>query len=291
MPDAATRAPMLSKSSMRQETALVTGGTAGVGRSIVCELVRTGTFVHFIGTNADKGAAIEAELNREGDRRCTFIQLDLSSLAEVKDFTEAFKREVPELQVLANVAGVMLPTRQETPEGIEKTFAIGYLSVFLLCRELSPLLVKGSPSRIVNVSGGPALVLRPSLDFEKLDFRSKYIGVRTAIRTVHAKTVLTQILAAKLKSEGVDVNAFHPGTVKSDLGRHMPFPLSLAIKAASTFMSKTSKTGVYVSCAPELKAVSGQLFLKNKARPLSFEADYMDRLWKVSEAMLEEVLG
>lgn len=47
----------------KQKVALVTGGTAGVGLSVVRALVTSGAFVHFIGTNERKGARIERELN------------------------------------------------------------------------------------------------------------------------------------------------------------------------------------------------------------------------------------
>ena len=126
--------------------ALVTGGTSGVGLSIVRALARNRVEVHFIGTSEEKGRRVEQELNEIGDAVCRFIKLDLSSLRDVRDFAIAFQSEVTQLGILANVAWVTLPEQQETSEGIEKTFAIGHLSAFLLCRELAPLLAKpGTP--------------------------------------------------------------------------------------------------------------------------------------------------
>ena len=165
---------------MERKTALVTGGTSGVGLSIVRELGKGGAYVHFIGTNREKGERIERELSEAGIA-CRFIHLDLSRLRSVRDFANDFKSEVSELDILANVAGVMLPERQETAEGVEKTFAIAYLSAFLLCRELAPLLAKGSHARIINVSGAPAQLLKPHLDFEELDFKANYHGIRVTI--------------------------------------------------------------------------------------------------------------
>ena len=278
--------------SMRHKTALVAGGTAGVGLSIVRALVRSGVEVHFIGTSEEKGRRVEQELNTASDAVCRFIKLDLSSLRDVIGFAEAFRSEVPQLDVLANVAGVTLPERQETSEGIEKTFAIGHLSAFLLCRELAPLLEKADHGRIMNVGGVPRFILNPRPDFEtKLEFTEKYSGMRVAIDTVHAKTVLTQVFAEKFAGQSIDVNAFHPGTVKGDLGRDMSFPKNVLFKVANAFMSETSKTGNYLATSDEVKGVTGKIFVGSKPRPLSFEQDYKNQLWNATEEMTERALS
>ena len=273
---------------MRHKTALVAGGTAGVGLSIVRALARSGVEVHFIGTSEEKGRRVEQELTASGDTICRFIKLDLSNLHDVRDFANAFQSEVSHLDVLANVAGVTLPERQETSEGIEKTFAIGHLSAFLLSRELAPLLEKAEHARIMNVGGVPQFILKPRPDFAtKLDFTEKYSGMRVAIDTVHAKTVLTEVFAEQLASQGIDVNTFHPGAVKGDLGRDMSFPKSFLFKTANAFMSKTSKTGIYLATSDEVKGLTGQIFVGKKPRPLSFEQGYKDQLWNATEEMIE----
>lgn len=273
---------------VKRRTALVTGGTAGVGLSIVRALVERGDFVHFIGTDPEKGARVEQALNGAGEPVCRFVRLDLSRLRAVEAFARDFAASVPVLDVLANVAGLVLPRRQETDEGHEKTFAVGYLAPFLLCRGLTTVLAKADHGRIVNVSGSPALVLKPRLDFDDLEHARNYIGVRAALDTVHAKTVMTQSLAERLAGQGIDVNAFHPGAVRSDLGRSVPFPLSLVFAVAQPFMSQDSKTGIHVSTSETLNGVTGQFFARRTPRPLAFDAGYRARLWAATEALLAE---
>lgn len=274
---------------MTHKTALVTGGTSGVGLSIVRGLVKSGAHVHFIGSNADKGRRVEQGLSAEADRReghCTFIQLDLSQLRAVHDFATHFTATVPALDLLVNVAGVVLPTRQETAEGIEKTLAIGYLAPFVLCRELAPLIAEAPHGRIVNVSGTPRFLLKPRLDFDDLQLTRGYTLLRAALNAVHAKTVLTEILAERLASQGVDVNAFHPGRVRSDLLRNLPFPLNRAVGFAQRFSPAECESGIYASCAEELNGVTGQLFVGTSPRKLSFDSDYKARLWSATEQLL-----
>lgn len=129
------------------------------------------------------------------------------------------------------------------------------------------------------------------LDFDDLQLRKKYSLLRAAIRAVHAKTVMTEILAERLRGDGIDVNAFHPGAVKSDLARSLPFPLKQASAFARLFMSDASKSGVYVSTSEDLNGVTGQLFVGTKARPLSFEQAYKDQLWDATERMVAAALS
>ncbi len=276
---------------MKRKIALVTGGTAGIGLSLVKELVENDFYVHFIGTNNEKGKAVEAELNNTKSEVSKFVKLDLSNLKSTAEFAKKFKSEVPHLNILLNVAGVMLPNRQETSEGVEKTFAIDYLSAFILCRELEPLMEKEPHSRIINVSGAPSQVLKPNLNFADLYFMRNYKGMSVAVKAVHAKTVLTEILAEKLISKHIDVIAFNPGAVKSDLSRNMTFPMSLLFKMMGPMMSSKSKTGIYASLSDELNGVTGQLIVKKKAIPLNFDQAYKDELWNETEKIIEKVFN
>ncbi len=258
--------------------------------SIVRELVRNGVHVRFIGTSEDKGRRIERELDGNGPA-CRFVKLDLSNLRAVREFARALSSNIPALDLLVNVAGVVLPERQETADGFEKTFAIDYLSSFVLCMELRKTLAAANHARIVNVGGLPFQVLKPQLDFDDLHSERAYDGMRVAIKAVHAKLVLTEVLAEAFKRDSIDVNAFHPGWVKSDLARNMSFPMSLVFSAMSVFFSSSSKSGIYASTSPEVTGMTGQFFVNRKPRPLSFEQQYKDRLWSETERMVERALA
>ena len=128
-----------------------------------------------------------------------------------------------------------------TPEGFEKTFAIGYLSAILLCTELAPALAKGEQARIVNVAGVPAMVLKADrLDLSDLNFEKNYSGMRVAIDTIHAKTVASEILAEKFADQGICVNSFHPGAVKGDVFRNMSSLKKSLFSFMNLFMATTS---------------------------------------------------
>lgn len=276
---------------MNSKTALVTGGTSGVGLSIVRELAKNNFNVFFIGTDAQKGKEIEAELNKVNSSKNTFVKLDLSDIKKVYKFTHTFKNKISNLDLLANIAGVVLLKRQETLQQLEKTFAIGYLSAFILSTELIPLLEKNKHSRIVNVSGIPTQVINATLDFDDLYFKKKYSGFKTAIATIHAKTILTEILSEKLKDKAIDVNSFHPGTVKSGLTRNMPIVLKLMAKMVSPFMSKASKNGIYTSLSNKITGITGQIIVNKKPIKLDFAKEYKEKLWEETEAIIAQAIS
>ncbi len=271
---------------MRTKVAQVTGGTSGIGESLLPTLLQAGFRVHLIGRNAQKDREIEARLNAEDEGAATFIQLDLSDLGAVVAFAETFRQEVPVLDLLANVAGVMLPERQVTPEGFEKTFAIGDLSAYVLSTELTSSLAAATSPRIVNVAGVLKFALTPALDLDDLGFEKNQKGMDVAIKTVHAKTTLTEILAEHLGEHGITVNSFHPGAVMGDVGRNMAFPMSALFGVANMFMAKTSKSGIYVTTSDGVEGGTGQFLVGRKGTALQFEPEYKSGLLERTVGML-----
>ncbi len=270
-----------------QKIALITGGTSGVGLSLVNELAKNNYHVYFIGTSQEKGTEIESAIHT-ANNTCTFIQLDLSSLAATKSFAQSFIHKIPHLDILANVAGVMLPKKTMTNEGIEKTFAIGYLSAYILIRELTPLLIKAPHSRILNVGGSPRHILKQQNTIDDIQKSSeKHNGIKAAIHAVHLKTVLTQLIAQRLKESTTDVNTFHPGIVKSSLGRNAPFPLNLLFNIASLAMPRTSKCGIYAALSEDIQGVTGSLLVNKKHTVLTFDEEYSEKVLNQTHELLQ----
>jgi len=272
----------------KKKTALITGGTSGVGLSIARALVKNNYEVFIIGRNQEKGKAITLDLNKHG--ACAeFICLDLECLSDVALFAEDFANKQERLDLLVNAAGIVLPKREITKEGLEKTFATGYLSAFILSNNLAKLLKRTEGARIVNVSAQPKSVLIDKLDFENLDFSKNYNGFKASLTTVNAKTVLTQLLAEKFVPLGIDVNCFHPGIVRSQLTRSLPFGMRFLMKLFSPFMSRISENGIFVSESTQLNGITGQLYVNKKSISLNFDTAYKEELWLKSIELLKKL--
>lgn len=272
-----------------EKTALVTGGTSGVGLSLVKGLLKQRYRVFFVGSSTAKGKSLEQEFHSLYPHKATFIALDLSNLQSVDRFAKVFVTTHHRLDILVNVAGVLLPERTVTSEGLEKTFAIGYMAPFILSQRLSSLLAKTQGARIVNVAAKAKSLLPIQLNFEDLQSTQKYNGFKVSLATVHAHAVLTEIWAQRMGALGITVNAFDPGMVRSSMSRHMPLWFRLIAKAISPFMTKDSPNGIFVCTAPDLAHVTGQLFENQIPITLSFEQSYKKTLWIKTLEILENL--
>jgi len=278
---------------MNNKVALVTGGSDGVGLSIVGALVQAKYDVYFIGSNPTKGESVLKTLKQQAGKNhkavIEFIPLDLSDLKAVKAFADGFLKKVQRLDVLLFSAGVLLPKRLESAQGFERTLSIGYLSAYVLSKTLKPLLEAAPQARVLMVSGGGAIVLRKLLDFNDMQLTKSYNAPKAAARAVHAKTVLAQVLDEQWSDTKITVNSFHPGIIRGSLGRNLPAPLSLGFKVASLLMPKECKTGIYAALSPEMEGVSGQFLEGKKRKTLQFSDEYKNNLIETTESMLTVV--
>ena len=111
------------------KTAVVTGGTRGIGKETARDLARLGATVVIVGRDEVRGAAAAAEL-RETTRneRVVFVPSDLSSQADVRRLAQTLADRYERLHVLVNNAAVVRARRQTTVDGIEETLAVCHLA-------------------------------------------------------------------------------------------------------------------------------------------------------------------
>ena len=188
--------------------AVVTGATSGLGKQTATELARLGANVTLVGRNRDKTRQVAAGITEQTGNAAVRVQIaDLSLMSEVRALAD--RLDAP-IHILVNNAGVLLPTRSETAEGIETTFAINLLGQFLLTNLLASKLAASAPARIVNVSSGGMYTQRLSVnDLESA--HGTYDGAKAYARTKRGQVILTELWAVALAPRGVVVHAMHPG--------------------------------------------------------------------------------
>lgn len=285
--------------TVEDKTALVTGGNSGIGKEIAAELATRGARVVIASRNVDKGQAAREDLReRTGTDAIAFMPLDLASFASVRDFAERFLDEHDAVQVLVNNAGLTLSRRQGTEDGHEATFQINHLGPFLLTNLLLDRVVESAPARIVNVSSGAHKASR-GLDFDDLDReRRRYRGMAAYNDSKLCNVYFTRELDRRLGIEGVTVNAFHPGFVRTNFGfEGDTFLLSLGIRIGSLFArrpARGARTGVHLAVSPDVEGVSGEYFFDERPARISRVARNDEaawRLWEVSERLTGLVDG
>ncbi len=113
---------------MSGKTALITGGTAGLGQAIAVGLARLGATVVVAGRDRGRGEHAVTDIQRASyGGRAEFVNADLLKLAGVRQLAADFRARHGELHVLVNNAGLLTSRRELTADGIESLFAMGVI--------------------------------------------------------------------------------------------------------------------------------------------------------------------
>jgi NAD(P)-dependent dehydrogenase (short-subunit alcohol dehydrogenase family) len=146
-------------------------------------------------------------------------EADLASLASIRVFTEGVAADHDRLDVIIANAGVMATPEGRTADGFETQFGTNHLGHFLLVNRLRPLLA-GGPARIVNLSSAGhrfSNVVLDDINFEQ----SPYDPWLAYGRSKTANILFAVELDRRGRDAGQRACAVHPGTIHTELGRHM----------------------------------------------------------------------
>jgi NAD(P)-dependent dehydrogenase (short-subunit alcohol dehydrogenase family) len=279
---------------MQSKTVLVTGANQGIGKATAVALAAKGAHVVMVARNAEKGRAALAEVEAAGKAGAELIVADLSSQEQVRRVAADFKSRHDRLDVLVNNAGVFVPERQTTVDGLEETFALNHLGYFLLTRELLDVLQATAGARIVNVSSEAHRGAKMLWD-DLLFAHTRYRGLKAYGQSKLANVLFTYELARRLEGTGVTANCLHPGVIASGFGHTYGGALSVILKVARPFLLSAedgARTSVYLASSPEVAGVTGKYFSKCKAvasNAVSYEVQSQHKLWSISEQMVKGV--
>jgi retinol dehydrogenase 14 len=248
---------------------LITGATSGIGLEASVMLARLGMRVVMVGRNPGKTTTrLEEVRRRSGSSMVESFLCDLASQAQVRSLARSFLEKFDRLDVLVNNAGTVYTRRTLTEEGVEATFAVNYLSVFLLTNLLLDALKASAPSRVVNVSSSGHYA--GTMDFDDLGYLHGYGVMRAYSRSKVAEVLFTRELARRLQRTSVTVNALHPGTVATSIWDRAPAftrPFfAIAKRLAMISPAEGATTIVYLATSPDVATVSGLYFEKNQPK-------------------------
>jgi len=134
-------------------TAVVTGANGGLGLETARALAAAGAEVVMASRNQEKAAEAEAEIRRGApDASLEVVELDLGSLASVREAAERILAGHETIDVLVNNAGVMGIPERKTVDGFEMQFGVDHLGHFALTALLMPALLRADAARIVTVT-------------------------------------------------------------------------------------------------------------------------------------------
>jgi NAD(P)-dependent dehydrogenase (short-subunit alcohol dehydrogenase family) len=219
-------------SDQPSKTVIISGGTTGMGRAVALERLARGDHVTVIGSNEARGRAL---LDHAADPNLRFRRADLSSIAEVERVIADIFEQHQAIDALALFANRISPEYNETPDGFEFTFALYYLSRYLLSHRLRPLLDAAPNPVIINVAGVGNTAGKIYWDDPQLTRR--YGQVRAQLQASRANDLLGAAFAGQAESK-VRYILYHPGFTRSGADAH-PNPLiQNTIKLLARFFAR-----------------------------------------------------
>jgi NAD(P)-dependent dehydrogenase (short-subunit alcohol dehydrogenase family) len=193
----------MTTSDLAKSTALVTGGTSGIGRAAAGLLAERGAHVLISGRDATRGDAAVTAIRAAGGK-ADFIAADLAEGKSVR----ALARQAIELggghvDILVNSAGVFPfgPTADATDADIDQVYAVNVRAPFILVGKLAPTMAARGHGAIVNVLTMVA------------HFGVAGMGLYGSSKA--ALMLLTKAWAAEFGPSGVRVNAVSPGPTRT----------------------------------------------------------------------------
>jgi len=204
--------------NLKEKTALVTGGSRGIGRAVAIELAKLGANVAINFSSNNKAAAeVALEVIALGQKAVTY-QADVANSAEVKEMIAAVVADFGSLDILVNNAGI---TRdglilQMPEENWDLVLNTNLKGAFNCLQAASRYMIKQRRGVIINVSSIIGLTGNPG--------QVNYAAAKAGL------IGLTKTAAKELAKRNIRVNAVAPGFIVSDMTAKLPENLKEAVK-------------------------------------------------------------
>jgi NAD(P)-dependent dehydrogenase (short-subunit alcohol dehydrogenase family) len=276
---------------MQNRNILVTGGTDGMGKATAHQLAKMGARLLLVGRNRDKGEAAVSEMIRTtGSETVTFLQADLSLVREMRRAAAHIRGTFDRLDVLVHSAGGVFPLRRTlTNEGLEMSFAVGYLARFFLTHELLDLLRAAPAPQVLSIAGAGAGFGR--VDFDNLNGEKRYSTFGAVAKFAGTNDLLT--LEQIARYHDMTCYNYGPGPVRTallmgtlpmrlffnTLGRPFSRSPEQAANDIVTLLTDDYPGGLY-----------GRSLKRNEPSAATSDAASRARLWDYSETVVDKLL-
>lgn len=187
---------------LKGEHAIVTGGTAGIGKAIAIKFAEEGAHVAIFGTNVERGALVVKEIQKKTGRECArFYQVDVSNTTAVQEAAAKVMEEFGKVDILVNNAGI---TRDQllmrlSEQDWDDVMAINVKSCYNTSHALVRHMMRAKKGKIINMSSVVGLTGNAG--------QVNYAASKAAV------IGFTKSLAKELAGRNICVNCIAPGFI------------------------------------------------------------------------------
>ena len=247
--------------------AVITGATSGIGEAAARQLAEMGAKLTLVVRNKEKAESLVARLvDQTGNERIGYEIADLAIMADVHSLCDRLLAAGEPVDMLINNAGALFNPRQQTAEGLEKSFALLLLSPYILTERLYPLLRRSGDARVVNVLSGGMYSQKIRVNDLQSE-RGKYSGSVAYARAKRGLMIATEAWAERWQNDAIAVNAMHPGWADTP-GVESALPDFYRItRRWLRSPDEGADTTVWLATSTEAGRISGKFWLDREQHP------------------------
>lgn len=190
---------VLQRFSLEGKSALITGGTKGLGKSMAKALAEAGADVSIMGREEKTGEETKNEIIKETGKKIIFIKGDVRKSDDIENFVKMTLNEFGKIDILITSAGINIRKNAEdlTIEEAKDIFYTNFFGTWYTCKIVGRHMIDRKYGRIITIGS--------MLSFVTIPGRSIYSSTKGAI------VQLTKTLAVEWAKYNITVNCICPG--------------------------------------------------------------------------------
>ncbi|KRY72199.1 WW domain-containing oxidoreductase [Trichinella pseudospiralis] len=206
----------MNKTMEYERVILITGSTDGIGRETAKQLAKNPKNMVIVHGRslARCEDTVKMILAEHQDAKVEHVVYDFNNMSNIPKMADEIKNRFPKLNAIICNAGVLLPERTLSDDGLELTFQVNHLAHFALVCLLLDTLKNNAPSRLIIVSS--LCYNWFSIDWDDLMGETDYEKYKQYSRTKLMNHMFTFALARRLAGTEVTCNVYEPGVLRRD---------------------------------------------------------------------------
>jgi 3-oxoacyl-[acyl-carrier protein] reductase len=197
------------KQELHGKTALVIGGSSGIGRAASIKLAEAGARVGVVASRSvEKADRVVQEIGEQGGQSRSFVA-DIANVSEIERLVQEFLDDFTTIDILVNSAGVFYPTviGKVAEAEFDRMVDINLKGLFYTIDAVAPNMMHNRGGKIINIASIAGIVA------------SKDFGLYCAVKA--GVIALTKSFALQLAPFNVNVNAVAPGNTATPINLHI----------------------------------------------------------------------